>query len=63
MEPGALLEDLKLTPYANDLERHAIVGDSSFVAWAEKLGGALISGEVKHFEDSRYEEAWNWIRL
>lgn len=62
MEAGALLEDLKLAPYANKLERYAIVGDSTLVAWVEKLGGALVGGEVKHFEDSRYEEAWDWVR-
>ena len=62
MEPGAIAEDLKLAPYASDLERYAIVGDSTLVEWAEKLGGALISGEVKHFEDSQYKEAWRWVQ-
>lgn len=60
MELGAVVKDLKLAPYANDIERYAIVGDSAVVEWAEKLGGSLISGEVKHFEDSQYEEAWRW---
>lgn len=62
MELGAVAEDLKLAPYANDLERYAIVGDSTIVKWAEKLGDIFVSGEVKHFEDSRYEEAWDWVR-
>ena len=62
MELGALAEDLKLAPYANDLERYAIVSDSTTVGWAEKLGDILISGEVKYFEDSQYEEAWDWIQ-
>ena len=62
MELGAVAEDLKLAPYANDIERYAIVGDSTVVEWAEKLGGALIAGEVKHFEDSQYEEAWRWVQ-
>ncbi|CAN5577385.1 hypothetical protein BH24ACT21_BH24ACT21_07840 [soil metagenome] len=59
---GTIAEDLKLMPYANDIERYAIVGDSAVVEWAEKLGGSLISGEVKHFEDSQYEEAWRWVQ-
>lgn len=59
---GALSEDLKLAPYANYLERYAIVSDSAPVEWAEKLGDAFISGEVKHFEDSQYEEAWCWVQ-
>jgi predicted DNA-binding protein (UPF0278 family) len=59
---GAIAEDLKLMPYANDIERYAIVGDSAVVTWAEKLGGSSIAGEVKHFEDARYEEAWRWVQ-
>ncbi len=59
---GAIAEDLKLAPYANDIERYAIVGDSAVVEWTEKLGGSLISGEIKHFEDSQYEEAWRWVQ-
>ena len=59
---GTMAEDLKLAPYANDIERYAIVGDSAIVEWAEKLGGSLIDGEVKHFEDSQYKEAWRWIQ-
>ena len=62
MELGALAEDLKLVPYANDLERYAIVSDSTPVEWAEKLGDIFVSGEVKHFEDSQYEEAWRWVQ-
>ena len=59
---GAMMEDLKLAPYANDIERYAIVGDASFLEWAQSLGDALISGEIKHFEDSQYEEAWRWVQ-
>jgi hypothetical protein len=62
MELGAVAEDLKLAPYAGEIERYAIVGDSAVVEWVEKLGGSLISGEVKHFEDSQYEEAWRWVQ-
>ena len=62
MEFGALAEDLKLAPYANDIERYAIVSDSTLVGWAEKLGDTFISGKVKHFEASQYEEAWRWLR-
>lgn len=62
LELGALVEDLKLAKYANDIERYAIVGDSTIMEWAEKLGGALISGDTKHFEDSQYEEAWRWVQ-
>ena len=59
---GAWVEDLKLTPYARDVERYAIVSDGELFDWAAKIGGAFTGGEVKHFEDSRYEEAWRWLR-
>ncbi|WP_047865854.1 SpoIIAA family protein [Rubrobacter aplysinae] len=59
---GALAERLKLAPYAKDIERYAIVGDASLLEWAQSLGDALISGEIKHFEDLQYEEAWRWIQ-
>ncbi len=59
---GAVAEDLKLAPYANDIERYAIVGDASFLEWAESLGDVFISGEITHFEESQYEEAWNWVQ-
>ncbi len=62
VELGALAKDLKLAPYANDIERYAVVGDVAFAEWAETLGNALISGEAKYFEDSRYEEAWRWVQ-
>jgi hypothetical protein len=63
MELGALAEDLKLAPYANDIERYAIVSDSTLIEWAQKkIGSSFIGGEVRHFEDSQYEEAWQWLR-
>jgi hypothetical protein len=62
MELGALAEDLKLAPYANDIERYAIVSDSTLIEWIQKIGGLFIGGEVRHFEDSRYEEAWRWLQ-
>lgn len=62
MEFGALAEDLKLAPYASDIERYAIVGDSTVIELAEKIGGVFIGGEVKHFEESQYEEAWQWVQ-
>ena len=62
MELGALAEDLKLAPYANDIKRYASVSDSTVIEWTEKIGDFLIGGEVKHFEESQYEEAWRWVQ-
>jgi hypothetical protein len=61
-EFGALAEDLKLAPYASDIERYPLVGDVSLLEWVGKLGNAVIEGEIQHFEDSRYEEAWRWVQ-
>jgi hypothetical protein len=63
MELGAWVEDFKLTPYAKDVERYAIVSDSNLFDWTAKIGEAFIGGEVKRFEDSRYEEARRWLGL
>jgi hypothetical protein len=59
---GAWVEDFKLTPYAKDIERYAIVSDSNLFEWTSKIAEAFIAGEVRRFEDSRYEEAWRWVR-
>lgn len=62
MELGALVEDLKLAPYASNIECYAIVGDSTVIELAEKVGDVFIGGEVKHFEEAQYEEAWRWLQ-
>jgi hypothetical protein len=62
MELAAWVEDFKLTPYAKDVERYAIVSDSTVYEWTAKIAEAFVGGEVRHFEDSRYEEAWRWVR-
>jgi hypothetical protein len=61
-ESGAIWEDLKLSRYRDNTERYAIVGDSAQPEWGTKVGDVLIGGEVRHFESSREEEAWRWIR-
>jgi hypothetical protein len=42
--------------------RDAIVSDSTLIEWAQKIGALFIGGEVRHFEDSQYEEAWRWLQ-
>jgi hypothetical protein len=62
MELAAWVEDFKLTPYAKDVERYAIVSDTNLFEWTSKIAEAFVGGEVRRFEDSRYEEAWRWVR-
>jgi len=38
------------------------VSDSNLLEWTSKIAEAFIGGEVRRFEDSRYEEAWRWLR-
>src|ERR687897_370809 len=56
MELAAWVEDFKLTPYAKNVERYAIVSDSNLFEWTSKIAEAFIGGEVRRFEDSRDEE-------
>lgn len=60
--PGALWEDLKLIRYRNNIERYAIVSDSSVMEWSSKLADALSSGEVRQFDTSHYDDAWRWLQ-
>ena len=62
LEAGAMAEDLKLVPYADKIERYAIVGDSALSGWPEKIADAVVAGEVKHFDTSRPGEAWRWLQ-
>jgi hypothetical protein len=62
MRLGAWVEDFKLTPYAKDVERYAIVSDSNLFEWTSKIAEAFIGGEVRRFEDWQYEEAWRWLQ-
>jgi hypothetical protein len=38
------------------------VSDSNLFEWTSKIAEAFIGGEVRRFEDSRYAEAWRWVR-
>ncbi|MEZ4616064.1 MAG: STAS/SEC14 domain-containing protein [Caldilineaceae bacterium] len=56
-------EDLRFAlQQMDDLERFAVVGDSSLVEWITKISGALISPQVQHFEPTAIERAWRWVR-
>src|ERR671910_2278113 len=53
---GAWVEDFKLTPYAKDVERYAIVSDSNLFEWTSKVAQAFIGGGGGGLEGSRHEE-------
>jgi hypothetical protein len=62
-EPGAVWEDLKLTPrYARDVDRIAIVGDKRWHDGLARVTDALSIADAEFFEPDRRDEAWDWIR-
>src|ERR687893_747187 len=52
---GAWVEDFKLTPYAKDVERYAIVSDSNLFEWTSKIAEAFIGGGGGGVEGRRVE--------
>ena len=48
--------------HRNDFEKVAVVGGPLWVEWGTKVGGLIMSGEVKTFSQDQIEEAWNWIK-
>src|SRR5918999_6488585 len=55
---GAWVEDFKLTPYAKDVERYAIVSDSNLFEWTSKIAEAFIGGGGRGVGDLRFEGGW-----
>src|ERR687895_1012468 len=55
---GAWVEDFKLTPYARDVERYAIVSDSNLFEWTSKIAEAFIGGGGGGVGGSRYGGGW-----
>src|ERR687890_2717950 len=62
MELAAWVEDFKLTPYAKNVERYAIVSDSNLFEWTTKIAEAFIGGGGGSLGGSRYEGAGRWGR-
>src|ERR671921_2348534 len=52
---GAWVEDFKLTPYAKNIERYAIVSYSNLFEWTSKIAEAFIGGGGRGLLGSRYE--------
>jgi hypothetical protein len=68
MEPGAIWEDLKygLTHMGSIVKgkfaKTALVGGSSVYRKAGSAVGHVIPGDVKSFEASDLDAAWEWVR-
>ena len=48
-------------PHRKDFDKVGVIGGPKWVEWSFKLGGMLVSGEVRSFSPSEYEEALRWI--
>jgi len=49
--------------HISDFERLALVGAPDWVVWCVKLSAFLFKGEVRVFEASELQSAWDWVRV
>jgi len=61
-ELGAMWDDFKYAAgHHTKFNRIALVGGPRWVEWSSKVCGHFVDAEVKAFEDSELEDAWNWV--
>jgi hypothetical protein len=59
---GALWEDVKFdVKHFNDIERIAVVGETTWHEWMTKLFGPFTAAEVLYFEPHQADQARAWI--
>ncbi|MDX5422387.1 MAG: STAS/SEC14 domain-containing protein [Hymenobacteraceae bacterium] len=58
----ALWEDIKFDiRHATDFSRVAIVGDKNWIDWLTVMAKPFTTAEVKYFDFSQRQLAWEWI--
>ncbi|MCP4630556.1 MAG: STAS/SEC14 domain-containing protein [bacterium] len=63
VQPRAAWDDFKFwLKHSMDVERVAIVGNKHWEEWATKMGAHFIKAEVRYFDASEKETAWQWLR-
>lgn len=63
IEPGAIIEDLKLTPeYLTEIDRFAIVGDERWQEVLTTVTDKISKGEARFFEPDHLDEAQAWVK-
>lgn len=61
-ELEALEEDIAFwREHGDDIGRYAVVGDSTLMKWATKLGDKATAADVRYFDTADLEQAWDWI--
>jgi hypothetical protein len=59
---GAAWDDFKFgMKHSKDFKRVAIVGDKKWEEWMARLAKPFMKAEVKYFEGSQLQEAWEWL--
>ena len=62
-EPKATWDDLVFwVKDAKYIERLAIVGQKNWEKWLALLEKPFLKTEVKYYNTSRLQDAWNWLR-
>lgn len=62
-ELGAMWEDFKFaTKHCRQVERLAMVGDKKWEEWMAKISAPFMEGEVRYFDRSELDAAWEWVR-
>lgn len=60
--PAALVEDLRFDwRHRKDVDKCAIVGETTGQKWLAKLAAPIFSGEVRFFPKDRLAEAESWV--
>ena len=61
-DPAAMWDDASFgLAHRNDFEKLGVIGGPRRIAWALKLSGVLVSGEVRCFSPSERGQALSWI--
>lgn len=59
----ALWKDIKFDiRHANDFSKAALVGDRQWIDWLTVMAKPFTSAEVKYFDFSQRQLAWEWIQ-
>ena len=59
----AAWDDMKFgVKHYGDLERMALVGEKSWEKWMAKFTKPFTKAEVRYFDSSEVDAAWEWLR-
>jgi hypothetical protein len=59
----ALDEDLGFwLQHRDDLDRYAVVGDSTLLEWATEFGDHVTGVDCRYFDEADLDDAWAWAR-